>query len=76
MADTEDHDLVDYDEEEEEENVVTEKTAEGDAKEVKKWVQKKHPQPQQERSGAAPWDEPLFARFFYGPPAHAMLPPR
>jgi hypothetical protein len=36
MADTEDHDLVDYDEEEEEENVVTEKTAEGDAKEVKK----------------------------------------
>lgn len=41
MADTEDHDLVDYDEEEEEENVVAEKSAEGDAKEVKKWVIKK-----------------------------------
>ena len=36
MADTEDHDLVDYDEEEEEENVVAEKSAEGDGKEVKK----------------------------------------
>jgi hypothetical protein len=36
MADTEDHDLVDYDEEEEEENVVAEKTAGEDGKEVKK----------------------------------------
>jgi hypothetical protein len=36
MADTEDHDLVDYDEEEEEENVAAEKGAEGDGKEVKK----------------------------------------
>ena len=37
MAD-EEHDLVDYDEEEEEENVVAEKSAEGaeDGKEVKK----------------------------------------
>jgi hypothetical protein len=37
MADNEeDHDLVDYDEEEEEENVVAEKTTEADSKEVKK----------------------------------------
>ena len=35
-ANEEDHDLVDYDEEEEEENVVAEKTADGDSKEVKK----------------------------------------
>jgi len=37
MADNEeDQDLVDYDEEEEEENVVAEKSAESDSKEVKK----------------------------------------
>jgi hypothetical protein len=37
MADNEeDHDLVDYDEEEEEEHVVADKAAEADSKEVKK----------------------------------------
>lgn len=42
MADIEeDQDLVDYDEEEEEENVVAEKSAESDSKEVKKWVSNK-----------------------------------
>jgi len=41
MADNgehDDHELVDYDEEEEEENITVEKPATSDAKEVKKWV--------------------------------------
>ena len=37
MADNEE-DLVDYDEEEEEENVAAEKSADAEGKEVKKWV--------------------------------------
>ena len=37
MADNEE-DLVDYDEEEEEENVAAEKAADAEGKEVKKWV--------------------------------------
>ena len=39
MADNEeDQDLVDYDEEEEEQNVAAEETADAEGKETKKWV--------------------------------------
>ena len=36
----EDQDLVDYDEEEEEQNVAAEETADAEGKETKKWVHK------------------------------------
>ena len=38
----EDQDLVDYDEEEEEQNVAAEETADAEGKETKKWVYKKY----------------------------------
>ena len=39
----EDQDLVDYDEEEEEQNVAAEETADAEGKETKKWVYKYPP---------------------------------
>jgi len=44
MADNTEHDddLVDYDDDEPEENVTAEKPAASDSKEVKKWVFSKH----------------------------------
>ena len=38
MSNEEDQDLVDYDEEEEEQNVAAEETADAEGKETKKWV--------------------------------------
>ena len=50
MSNEEDQDLVDYDEEEEEQNVAAEETADAEGKETKKWVyqincKKKHEMP-------------------------------
>ena len=48
MSNEEDQDLVDYDEEEEEQNVAAEETADAEGKETKKWVnncKKKMPMP-------------------------------
>jgi len=38
MAEEDDQDLVDYDEEEEEQNVTAEETGDAEGKETKKWV--------------------------------------